>query len=441
MEDIDLNAFDERNKKNYYYCICNGITSAEALAAACNLSSLHAENVIDSMKRNKYIKEVINITERQFTERFGSIDDCVAISNKTDEDYFKLALHALIISGEVRTIHLQRNLKWGYVRCVNAIDLIRERGYTEYKTAITPEEFVRKNGDPDSFYDPEKLPKFKIEDIPLPERTYTVPIKIIGLGGVGLATVARLTADTYYKGVCCAISDKQEKLQGYENSYLVKSPVPEVGEVADAGLNEYVTKFVGDTEFVIITTCSCGCAIAAPVAKALIKQGKTCMVIATQPHTPKAPAQTELVRKCGAAVTVFDKPDDEPKAQAVEKHFGIIENLAALVLKPTLINLDLEDVMIVLRNKTEFAYSEFKVTAGKISEEYEKATSGHKDILKSATNSIVNINGGADMKLSDINEIIECIREDNGSMNIIFGADVRDAAPADSYTVSIMATK
>ena len=120
-----------------------------------------------------------------------------------------------------------------------------------------------------------------------------------------------------------------------------------------------------------------------------------------------------------------------------------IQGISDLILKPGIINLDFADVKTVMKNR---GYAHMGIGLGKGENKVQEAVRNavYSPLLETqiegATAVLLNIKGGVDMALDEINEASELVREVvDPNCNIIFGTSINENMK-DEVEVTIIAT-
>lgn len=300
-------------------------------------------------------------------------------------------------------------------------------------------------------------------------------IKVIGVGGGGNNAVNRMISSGV-KGIefIAANTDRQAlktslaqtKLQIGEKltKGLGAGGNPEVGEMAAQESVEEIKSALQGTDMVFIAAGMGGGTGtgAAPVVADIAKgMGILTVGVVTKPFSfegSKRQKQAEagvqeLLEKVDTLVTI---PNDRllqisDKKTSVQKSFEMadevlkqgITGISDLISVPSLINLDFADVKSIMENKG-IAHMGIGFAQGD-----ERAQEASRAAIKSplletsiegARSVLINITGGEDLGIFEINEAAELIRSAvSEEANIIFGAGI-DKAMADEIKITVIAT-
>jgi cell division protein FtsZ len=304
---------------------------------------------------------------------------------------------------------------------------------------------------------------------------YLAVIKVVGVGGGGTNAVNRMV-DAGLKGVefiaintdaqALLMCDADVKLHigGKVTRGLGAGANPEVGREAAEESREDIKEALKGADMVFVTAGKGGGTGtgAAPVIAELAREmGALTVGVVTKPFTfegRKRASQAEsgieaLSKKVDTIIII---PNDR-LLQVVEKKTSIIEafkvaddvlrqgvqGITDLITVPGLINLDFADVRAVMRNAGS-ALMGIGVASGE-NRGIEAAKSAISSPLleasiEGATGILLNISGGPDMGLFEVNEAAQVISDAaDTDANVIFGA-VIDESLGDQLRVTVIAT-
>ncbi len=301
-------------------------------------------------------------------------------------------------------------------------------------------------------------------------------IKVIGVGGGGNNAVNRMI-DNNVKGVDFVVlntdmqalnSSKADiKLQIGEKltKGLGAGANPEIGAKAAEENRTDITDLIKGTDMIFITAGMGGGTGtgAAPVVAEIAKElGILTVGVVTKPFTFEGPKRRkhadlgieELKAKVDTLVTI---PNDR-LLQIVDKKTSMIEafsiaddvlkqgiqGISDLIAFPNLINLDFADVKTIMLNKG-IAHMGIGIANGE-----NRALEAAKQAIKSplletsiegARAVLLNITGGSDMGMMEVNEAADLIMSSvDEDANIIFGAGI-DESLGDSIKITVIATE
>ena len=310
---------------------------------------------------------------------------------------------------------------------------------------------------------------------PVKGRPYVTSIKVVGVGGAGTNAVNRMV-DSGVKGVeFIAVNTDVQQLEvcdadvkihiGQEITHgLGGGSDPEVGRQAvEAGRDQLKAALRG-ADLVFVTagegggTGTGGAPVVAAVAREL---GAVTIAIVTKPfrfegnrRMRQALAGIEALR--AVADTVITIPNDR-LLDVVERNTSVVEafrhaddilrqgvqGITDLITVPGLINLDFADVRAVVKDAGTALLGIGSAT-GENRAEVAADMAIHSPLLEAtiegAKGLLLNITGGPDLTLYEVNEAASVIsRAADDDANIIFGA-VIDEALEGRLTITVVAT-
>jgi len=305
--------------------------------------------------------------------------------------------------------------------------------------------------------------------------SYLAVIKVVGIGGGGTNAVNRMV-DAGLKGVdfiavntdaqALLMCDADVKIHigGKITRGLGAGANPEVGRQAAEESRDELREALKGADMVFVTAGKGGGTGtgAAPVIAELARElGALTVGVVTKPFTfegRKRASQAEqgieaLSRKVDTLIII---PNDR-LLQVVEKRTSIIEafkvaddvlrqgvqGITDLITVPGLINLDFADVRTIMRNAGS-ALMGIGVASGENRGVEAARAAISSPLLESsiegATGILLNITGGKDMGLFEVNEAAEIISgAADAEANVIFGA-VIDEGLGDQMRVTVIAT-
>lgn len=301
-------------------------------------------------------------------------------------------------------------------------------------------------------------------------------IKVIGVGGGGNNAVNRMI-ESGVKGVefIAANTDKQAlkaslastKLQLGEKvtKGLGAGGNPEIGEVSAEESRDEIKNALEGADMVFIAagmgggTGTGGAPIVADIAK---EMGILTVGVVTKPFSFEGnrrmkQAETGVSDLLAQVDTLVTIPNDRllqiaDKKTSVKESFEMadevllqgITGISDLISVPSLINLDFADVKSIMENKG-IAH----MGIGYSSADDERAQEAARAAIKSplletsiegARSVLINITGGEDLGIFEINEAAELIRSSvSEDANIIFGAGI-DKAMGEEIKITVIAT-
>ena len=307
------------------------------------------------------------------------------------------------------------------------------------------------------------------------EFTYAPRIIVIGVGGGGSNAVNRMiendvqgvefvVVNTDAQALNLAIADRKFQIGRDLTRGLGAGGNPEVGQhAAEENLSE-IKELVKGADMVFIT-CGMGGGTgtgAAPViAKAAKESGALTVGIITRPFTFEGKRRTDFALRGIAELkanvdTLISVPNDRllqivdrttPMLEAFREADNVlrqgVQGISEIIAVPGLINLDFADVKTVMHNKGS-AIMGIGLGSGE-----NRATEAAKKAIASlllendidgATDAIINISGGMDIALFEVDEALRTIRDASTTeINIIYGATINPDLGED-LIVTVIAT-
>ena len=297
-------------------------------------------------------------------------------------------------------------------------------------------------------------------------------IKVIGVGGGGNNAVNRMI-ESGVKGVefIVANTDRQVlnsskadvKLQ-LGKTGLGAGADPEVGKKAAEDSKDEITNVLKGADMVFVT-CGMGGGTgtgAAPVIAEIAQSlGALTVGIVTKPFAwegkPRsAHAEEGLERLKGHVDTLIIIPNDRlreiidkntPMTEAFKEVDNVlrlgVQSISDLIAVTGLINLDFADVKTVMSNKGDALIGIGVATGENRAIEAAKQSVSSPLLetdIRGATDAIINITGGNNLSLFEVEDAVEVIREAAGTdINTIFGAVINESL-GDDIIVTVIAT-
>ena len=307
------------------------------------------------------------------------------------------------------------------------------------------------------------------------EFTYAPRIIVIGVGGGGSNAVNRMiendvqgvefvVVNTDAQALNLAIADRKFQIGRDLTRGLGAGGNPEVGQhAAEENLSE-LKELVKGADMVFIT-CGMGGGTgtgAAPViAKAAKESGALTVGIITRPFTFEGKRRTDFalrgITELKANVdTLISVPNDRllqivdrttPMLEAFREADNVlrqgVQGISEIIAVPGLINLDFADVKTVMHNKGS-AIMGIGLGTGenRATEAAKKAIASPllENDIDGATDAIINISGGMDIALFEVDEALRTIRDASTTeINIIYGATINPDLGED-LIVTVIAT-
>ena len=307
------------------------------------------------------------------------------------------------------------------------------------------------------------------------EFTYAPRIIVIGVGGGGSNAVNRMiendvqgvefvVVNTDAQALNLAIADRKFQIGRDLTRGLGAGGNPEVGQhAAEENLSE-LKELVKGADMVFIT-CGMGGGTgtgAAPViAKAAKESGALTVGIITRPFTFEGKRRTDFALRGIAELkanvdTLISVPNDRllqivdrttPMLEAFREADNVlrqgVQGISEIIAVPGLINLDFADVKTVMHNKGSAIMGIGLGTAeNRATEAAKKAIASPllENDIDGATDAIINISGGMDIALFEVDEALRTIRDASTTeINIIYGATINPDLGED-LIVTVIAT-
>ena len=307
------------------------------------------------------------------------------------------------------------------------------------------------------------------------EFTYAPRIIVVGVGGGGSNAVNRMiendvqgvefvVVNTDAQALNLAIADRKFQIGRDLTRGLGAGGNPEAGQhAAEENLSE-LKELVKGADMVFIT-CGMGGGTgtgAAPViAKAAKESGALTVGIITRPFTFEGKRRTDFALRGIAELkanvdTLISVPNDRllqivdrttPMLEAFREADNVlrqgVQGISEIIAVPGLINLDFADVKTVMHNKGS-AIMGIGLGTGenRATEAAKKAIASPllENDIDGATDAIINISGGMDIALFEVDEALRTIRDASTTeINIIYGATINPDLGED-LIVTVIAT-
>ena len=304
------------------------------------------------------------------------------------------------------------------------------------------------------------------------DKSYYAVIRVIGVGGGGNNAINRMMEDNLSGCEFVAINTDAQALMMSNadrkvligDSGLGAGSNPEMGKMAAEKSVEEIKETVKDADMVFLTLGEgggTGTGSAPVIAKIAREAGCLTVAVATKPFSfegRKRMAQAEEgVKNLRSVVdTLIVIPNDKLLEIADDNTtllnaFKLADNVLKagvrgvtdLITLPGLINLDFADVKSIIKDAGNAILGEGTASGdNRAIKASQNAISSPliEDSIDGATGILLNISGGPDMKLYEINEAAEIVRNASSpDANIIFGS-VIDENMNDKIKVTIIAT-
>ncbi|MBQ1496459.1 MAG: cell division protein FtsZ [Bacilli bacterium] len=297
-------------------------------------------------------------------------------------------------------------------------------------------------------------------------------IKVIGVGGGGNNAVNRMI-ESGVKGVEFIVantdlqvlnSSKAEVKIQLGSTGLGAGADPEVGRRAAEDSKEEITNVLKGADMVFVT-CGMGGGTgtgAAPVIAEIAQNlGALTVGIVTKPFSwegkPRSRHAEEGLERLKEHVdTLIIIPNDRlreiidkttPMTEAFKEVDNVlrlgVQSISDLIAVTGLVNLDFADVKTVMSNKGDALIGIGVATGENRAIEAAKQSVSSPLLetdIRGATDAIINITGGSNLSLFEVEDAVEVIREAAGTdINTIFGAVINESL-GDDIIVTVIAT-
>lgn len=299
-------------------------------------------------------------------------------------------------------------------------------------------------------------------------------LKVIGVGGAGCNAINRMVqyglqgvdficVNTDVQALYLSKADKKVQIGEKLTRGLGAGADPEVGRKAAEESREQIMEALRGADMAFITAGmggGTGTGAAAIVAECAKELGILTVGVVTKPFTFEGKvrmrnADTGIAALKPIVDTLITIPNDKlialvgraslPDALRVADDVlrQGIQGISDLIAVPAMINLDFADVKTVMKEKG-LAHMGIGNASGE-----NRATEAAKQAVESplletsingAKGVLMNITGGADMSLIEVNEAAEIVAANaDPDANIIFGADI-DESMGDAIRITVIAT-
>ena len=300
-------------------------------------------------------------------------------------------------------------------------------------------------------------------------------IKVIGVGGGGCNAVLRMIAYNFKGPEFIAVNTDRQALLSNPAPKRIQigdkltkglgaGANPEIGQKAAEESKQQISEALQGADLVFITSGMGGGTGtgAAPVVAQIAKDmGILTIAVVTKPFPFEGKIRAANAEKGIANLkkyvdTLVIIPNEKllkvmPKGTSVFESFKYadevlrqgIQGISNLIIKPGIINLDFADVKTVMKNR---GYAHMGIGVGKGENKVQEAVRNavYSPLLETqiegATAVLLNVTGGVDMALDEVNEASELVREVvDPNCNIIFGTSINESMK-DEVEVTIIAT-
>ena len=300
-------------------------------------------------------------------------------------------------------------------------------------------------------------------------------IKVIGVGGGGNNAVNRMiesgvkgvefiAANTDRQALKASLSSTKLQLGEKVTKGLGAGGNPEVGEVSAEESRDEIKNSLEGTDMVFIAAGmggGTGTGAAPVVAKIAKELGILTVGVVTKPFSFEGSrrmkqAETGVEDMLSQVDTLVTIPNDRllqiaDKKTSVKESFEMadevllqgITGISDLISIPSLINLDFADVKSIMQNK---GIAHMGIGFGEGDERAQEAARAAvkspllETSIEGAKSVLINITGGDDLGIFEINEAAELIRASvSDDANIIFGAGI-DKSMGEQIKITVIAT-
>ena len=301
-------------------------------------------------------------------------------------------------------------------------------------------------------------------------------IKVIGVGGGGGNAINRMIKENLQGVEFIAVNADAQALFFSEAPYQIRigdkltkglgaGGDPEIGAKAAEESKEELQKAVTDADMVFITAGiggGTGTGAAPLIAQLANEAGALTIGVVTKPFTFEGKRRKEVAEKGVAELkeqvdTLIVIPNDRllelvDKKASIQQAFSLaddvlrqgIQGISELITVPGLINLDFADVRTIMAEGGSAL-----MAVGRASGETRAVDAAHAAVssplldvtIDGATGVLFNVTGGTDLKLHEVNEAAQVIRElAHPDVNLIFGAVMDPEMDDGEIQITVIAT-
>lgn len=305
--------------------------------------------------------------------------------------------------------------------------------------------------------------------------SHVANIKVVGIGGGGNNAVNRMVAANVTSAEFVAINTDKQALLMSKATHRIQigekltrglgaGADPEIGQKAAEESKAVITEMLKGCDLVFITAGMGGGTGtgAAPVVAQIAKELDILTIaVVTKPFNFEGRKRMENAEKGIANLKKFVDtlviiPNDKllkivPKGTPIVEAFRCaddvlrqgIQGISDLIVTPSLINLDFADVKTIMKDK---GLAHMGIGRGKGENKTIDAVRQAvqspllETNIEGATGILLNVKGGLDLPLDEVNEAAELVREVvDSNCNIIFGAGV-DESLSEQVEITVIAT-
>ncbi len=305
--------------------------------------------------------------------------------------------------------------------------------------------------------------------------SHVANIKVVGIGGGGNNAVNRMVAANVTSAEFVAINTDKQALLMSKATHRIQigekltrglgaGADPEIGQKAAEESKAVINEMLKGCDLVFITAGMGGGTGtgAAPVVAQIAKELDILTIaVVTKPFEFEGRRRMENAEKGIANLKKFVDtlviiPNDKllkivPKGTPIVEAFRCaddvlrqgIQGISDLIVTPSLINLDFADVKTIMKDKglAHMGIGRGKGETKTIDAVRQAVQSPLLETnIEGATGILLNVKGGLDLPLDEVNEAAELVREVvDPNCNIIFGAGV-DEALSEEVEITVIAT-
>ena len=299
-------------------------------------------------------------------------------------------------------------------------------------------------------------------------------IKVIGVGGAGCNAVNRMVQEGLQGVEFTAINTDKQALAANKGDNRIQigekltkglgaGAVPEVGRKAAEESRQLIEECLKGADMAFITAGMGGGTGtgAAPVIASIAKElGILTVGVVTKPFSFEGKvrcrnAEEGIANLKSSVDTLIIIPNDKLLAvcgnlslpESLRKADDVlsqgVQGVSDLIAVPAMINLDFADVKSIMQEKG-LAHMGIGMASGEGRAKEAARQAVESPLMETSINGargiLMNITGGTDMSLMEINEAAEIIRANaDPDANIIFGSDV-DETMGDAIKITVIAT-
>lgn len=300
-------------------------------------------------------------------------------------------------------------------------------------------------------------------------------IKVIGVGGgggnavnrmieAGIQGVEFIVANTDLQALNASAAPMKIQLGGKSTRGLGAGSNPEVGRAAALEDHEKLLDVLEGADMVFVTAGlggGTGTGAAPVVASLAIELGALTVAVVTKPFTVEgkkrmAQAEQGLAELRGCVDTIITIPNSKLREvepgitmmdafrRADDVLLQAVQGITELIVTPGIINLDFADVKTVMRGQGVALMGIGSASGENAASQAMRAALDYKlleeNSITGAKAALINITGGENMPLAEIEDAIKMIEEESDdNADIIWGNVVREGM-ADEIKVTVIAT-